>query len=113
MTSSSKRRALSLGYYFFEQIFLGIFINLFDWFQNVADFLLIYNIGVFMSGGDAEGASGIGGILGDAPGELHAFLVLAAYALVLGGLAFYLFHRRDIPGPSSPLLQGRLGWSSN
>ena len=92
---------VGLGYYFFEQIFLGIFINLFDWFQNVADFLLIYNIGVFMSGGDAEGASGaIGGTLGDAPGELHAFLVLAAYALVLGGLAFYLFHRRDIPGAS-------------
>ena len=92
---------VGLGYYFFEQIFLGIFINLFDWFQNVADFLLIYNIGVFMSGGDAEGASGaIGGTLGDALGELHAFLVLAAYALVLGGLAFYLFHRRDIPGAS-------------
>ena len=36
---------VGLGYYFFEQIFLGIFINLFDWFQNVADFLLIYNIG--------------------------------------------------------------------
>ena len=29
---------VGLGYYFFEQIFLGIFINLFDWFQNVADF---------------------------------------------------------------------------
>ena len=43
---------VGLGYYFFEQIFLGIFINLFDWFQNVADFLLVYNIGVFMSGGD-------------------------------------------------------------
>ena len=39
-------------------------------------------------------------LLGDAPGELHAFLVLAAYAPVLGGLAFYLFHRRDIPGAS-------------
>ena len=36
---------VGLGYYFFEHIFLGIFINLFDWFQNVADFLLIYNIG--------------------------------------------------------------------
>ncbi len=77
-----------------EQIFLGIFINLFDWFQNVADFLLVYNIGVFMSGRDAEGFAG------PTQGELHAFLVLAAYVLVLGGLAFYLFHRRDIPGAS-------------
>ena len=89
---------VGLGHYFFEQIFLGIFINLFDWFQNVADFLLVYNIGVFKSGGDAEGFAGP--TLGDAPGELLAFLVLAAYALVLGGLAFYLFHRRDIPGAS-------------
>ena len=89
---------VGLGYYFLEQIFLGIFINLFDWFQNVADFLLVYNIGVFMSGGDAEGFAGP--TQGDAPGELHAFLVLVAYVLVLGGLAFYLFHRRDIPGAS-------------
>ena len=64
----------------------------------MADFLLVYNIGVFMSGGDAGGFAGP--TQGDAPGELHAFLVLAAYVLVLGGLAFYLFHRRDIPGAS-------------
>ena len=58
-----------------------------------------------MGAGDGEGESGGGGIaiganLGDAPEELHAFLVLAAYVLVLGGLAFYLFQRRDIPGAS-------------
>ena len=86
---------VGLGYYFFEQIFLGIFINLFDWFQNVADFLLI-----IISAHERWRCRAIGGTLGDAPGELHAFLVLAAYALVLGGLAFYLFHRRDIPGAS-------------
>ena len=103
--SSATGMGVGLGYYFFEQIFVGIFINLFDWFQRAADFLLVYNIGAFMGAGDGEGESGgggitIGGNLGDAPGELHAFLVLMAYVLVLGGLAFYLFQRRDIPGAS-------------
>ena len=46
--SSAAGMGVGLGYYFFEQIFVGIFINLFDWFQRVADFLLVYNIGVFM-----------------------------------------------------------------
>ena len=104
--SSATGIGVGLGYYFFEQIFVGIFINLFDWFQRIADFLLVYNIGAFMGAGDSEGEGGngggftIGGFLGDAPSELHAFLVIAAYILVLGGLAFYLFQRRDIPGAS-------------
>ena len=103
--SSATGMGVGLGYYFLEQIFVGIFINLFDWFQRAADFLLVYNIGAFMGAGDGEGESGGGGITiggnpGDAPGELHAFLVLMAYVLVLGGMAFYLFQRRDIPGAS-------------
>ena len=105
--SSAAGIGVGLGYYFFEQIVVGIFINLFDWFQRVADFLLVYNIGAFMGAGDSGGEGGngggftiIGGFLGDAPSELHAFLVIAAYILVLGGLAFYLFQRRDIPGAS-------------
>ena len=47
------------------------------------------------SGGGAFGIVG-----GNPPGEFHTFLVIAAYILVLGGLAFYLFQRREIPGAS-------------
>ena len=44
----------------------------------------------------------IGGAIGIAryPGELHAFLVQVAYMLVLVSLAFWLFHRKDVAGPS-------------
>ena len=34
----------------------------------------------------------------DPPGELHAFLVLLAYIVVLGAAAFWLFQRRDVAG---------------
>lgn len=31
-------------------------------------------------------------------GDFHSFLVLVAYILILGGLSFYLFNRRNIRG---------------
>ena len=34
------------------------------------------------------------------PSDEHAFLVQLFFALVLGGLAFWLFRRRDVTGPS-------------
>ena len=34
----------------------------------------------------------------DPPGALHAFLVLLAYTLMLGVIAFWLFQRRDVAG---------------
>ncbi|NNL71160.1 MAG: hypothetical protein HKO70_14505, partial [Acidimicrobiia bacterium] len=34
------------------------------------------------------------------PGDVHAFLIQAAFGVVLGGLAFWLFERRDVAGPS-------------
>ena len=102
--SSAAGIGVGLGYYFLEQTAVGILLSLFDWFQKVADYLLVYNIGAFMNTvAEDEGASGGGafGIVGGTPpGELHTFLVIAAYILVLGGLAFYLFQRRDIPGAS-------------
>ena len=102
--SSAAGIGVGLGYYFLEQTAVGILLSLFDWFQRVADYLLVYNIGAFMNTvAEDEGPSGGGafGIVGgNPPGELHTFLVIAAYILVLGGLAFYLFQRRDIPGAS-------------
>ena len=95
---------MGLGYYFWEQTAVGILLSLFDCFQRVADYLLVYNIGAFMNTvAEDEGPSGGGafGIVeGNPPGEVHTFLVIAADILVLGGLAFYLFQRRYIPGAS-------------
>ena len=102
--SSAAGTGAALGYYFLEQTVVAILLALFDWFQGVADYLLVYNISAFMGGGaEDEGGNGsitFGVVGGDPPGELHTALVIAAYLLVLGGLAFYLFQRRDIPGAS-------------
>ena len=48
----------------------------------------------------SDGAGTFGAVSGEAPSELHAFLVLTAYLAVSGPLAFYLFQLRDIPGAS-------------
>ena len=100
--SSAAGMAVALAYYFAEQIVVAIFINLFAWFQTVADYLLGRNLSAWMTGNQQEAphrvALGTGG--GTFPGELHAFLVLLVYILVLGAIAFRSFQRRDIAGAS-------------
>ena len=92
--------AISLGYYLAETITVAILVNLFDWFDNVTGFLLGTNFTAWMIETDVELASVNAVILGmsDLPGTVHAFLVLLAYIVVLGGAAFWLFQRRDISG---------------
>lgn len=100
LTSSSVAGlAVSLGYYFAELIAVAILVNIFDWFQTVADYVLGRNITAVMLGsqrGEVSGDTFGGPLIGEYPGDLHAFLVVAAYTLVLGGLAFWLFRRRDV-----------------
>ncbi len=95
--SSAAGIGLGLGYYFLEQIVVGIFSGLFDWFSNVSDFLLVNNIDAYAASG---GGVSLEGEISGAPSELHALLVMAAYALVAGALAFYLLLRRDVGGAS-------------
>jgi ABC-type transport system involved in multi-copper enzyme maturation permease subunit len=83
--------AIGLGYYFAEQLIVALFSNLFSWFQNVADFFLVRNIS-----GWTGGSGGLAG--GALPDQTHAVVVLAVYTLVLGGVAFWLFERRDVQG---------------
>lgn len=95
--SSAAGMATGLGYYFAEGILIALLTNLFDWFQNVADYLPVRNIDAF------AGGSGRGGPF--SPNVdlslMHSGLVLAAYALVLGFIAVRLFSRRDVTGPSA------------
>ncbi len=97
-TSSAAGIAISLVYYYAESIIVAIFINLFDWFQTVADYVLGRNAVAWMTSGDGGLVVNfiLGGRFGDYPGALHAFLVLAAYAVVLGGLTVWIFRRRDL-----------------
>jgi len=84
--------AIGLGYYFAEQLIILLFSSLFSWFSQVADFFLVRNITAFTGGG------GNAPIAGGLPDETHALLVMAAYTLALGALAFWLFEKRDVAG---------------
>jgi ABC-type transport system involved in multi-copper enzyme maturation permease subunit len=89
--SSAAGMAIGLGYYFAEQLIVALFSSLFSWFQNVADFFLVRNIS-----GWTGGSGGLAG--GTLPDQAHAAVVLAVYTLALGGIAFWLFERRDVQG---------------
>ncbi|MBI4337430.1 MAG: ABC transporter permease subunit [Chloroflexi bacterium] len=102
--SSAAGMAVALGYFFAEQIAVSILISVFDWFGTVADYVLGRNITAWMLGSQRDGLGGAtvgaGVRIGEYPGELHGLLVLVAYTLVLAGVAFWLFQRKDIPGAS-------------
>jgi ABC-type transport system involved in multi-copper enzyme maturation permease subunit len=102
-SSSAVGMALTLGYYFGEQIAVAILLNVFDWFRTVADYLLGRNVTAWMIADRGEGLQGafVGlGAFGEFPGGLHAFLVLVVYIVVLGAIAFRVFQRRDVAGAS-------------
>ena len=99
---------LSIGLFFFELFSMGRLIKLFDdvaafsWFGTVAEFDLGWNTAAWMfgEGGQAIPGFALAGAIGGAsyPSDLHAFLVLLTYLLILTGLAFWLFRKRDVVG---------------
>ena len=97
-SSSSMGIAMSLAYYFAEFILGRILGDLFAWFDNVSDFLIGFNTAAWMSETGVVTTEGSLFPVSDPPGELHAFLVLLAYIVVLGAAAFWLFQRRDVAG---------------
>ena len=99
-SSSSMGIAMSGAYYFAEFLLVRILGGLFDWFSNVTDYLLGANTTIWMTTTDVVTTAGSASLfdIGDPPGTLHAFLVLLIYVVVLGGVATWLFQRRDIAG---------------
>ena len=98
--SSAAGIGVGVGYYFLEQTMVGIFGAFFDWFQNIAEFLPVYSMEAFVNTGGGISIGGGGGESPDYAGDLHTLLVMAAYTVVAGALAFYLLHRRDVGGAS-------------
>jgi len=102
--------AVSIGYFFFELFSIGRLIKLFDgvaafrWFGSVAEYDLGWNTAAWLFGRGGSPISGfaLAGAIGtaDYPSDLHSFLVQLFFILILGGLAFRLFRRRDVTGPS-------------
>ena len=91
-SSAATAIAVTLTYRVVEWVFIPILAGQFDWFQDIADYLLGPNVSIWLSpefqlGGVVEQAS-----------ILRAFLVLAAYIVIIGGATFALFQRRDIAG---------------
>jgi ABC-type transport system involved in multi-copper enzyme maturation permease subunit len=94
--SAATGMVISLGYYFAELIIVAIFTGPFEWFDTVAEYLLVQNIRAWVGGASfLMGPDGGGG-----PGQAQAFLVLLIYLVVLGGGVFWLFQRRDVAGAS-------------
>ena len=93
-SSSGMGIAISVGYYVIEQIVVGILAN-FDWFEGISTFVLGRAASGWMDSGDFSfGAGGIGAV----PDPLPAAMVMLGYTVILGGLAFILFQRKDVAG---------------
>ncbi len=93
-SSSGMGIAIGVGYYVIEQIVVGILASV-DWFEGVSTFVLGRAASGWMD--VDEFSFGPGGI-GALPDDFPAAMVMLAYTVVLGGLAFLLFQRRDIAG---------------
>lgn len=93
-SSSGMGIAISVGYYVIEQIVVGILAN-FDWFEGVSTFVLGRAASGWMD--VDEFSFGPGGI-GALPDDLPAAMVMLGYIVILGGLAFWLFQRKDVAG---------------
>ena len=100
-SSSGPAVSLGMGYIVVELILVSVLTNLFDWFGTVSDFMLGPNITAWMVHEGARVTVGDSTIIGsstDLPGTLHAFLILAAYIVILFALTLWLFRRKDIAG---------------
>ncbi len=108
-SSSSIGIAVSLAYLFVELTLIGTLSGLVDWFGNITDFLLGPNAAAWMTEAGVSSNAWIvedrvfaetGGLvrIAELPGQLHSFLVLAAYIAVLCGAALWIIRRRDIAG---------------
>ena len=96
-SSSSMGIAFSLAYYFAEFILVRILGGLFDWFENVSNFLLGPSVTAWMIETGVHTTSPQLTLFPskDPPSELHAFLVVTSYMLIAGVAAVWLFQRKD------------------
>jgi ABC-type transport system involved in multi-copper enzyme maturation permease subunit len=89
--STASGMAIALGYYFAELVLVVLFAQ-FSWFDRIANYLL----GRAMSGWNGGGPFNADTI--PVPSDLRSIIVLSVYSIVLGGLAFAFFVRRDVKG---------------
>lgn len=95
--SAAAGTAIALGYYVVELIAAPL-LNVTSWGQTIADFLLGNSVNEWTASAavtvEVNGASSAA----SQPDTLQAFLVILAYTVALGAVAFWVFLRRDIAG---------------
>ena len=101
---------VATGIFFIELFSMGRLTMLFDgvsgfqWFGTLAEYDLGWNTAasMFGSGGEPIRGFALAGAIGvvDYPTDLHAFLVLLGYLIIFSIIAFALFRRRDVAGPT-------------
>ena len=91
-SSAATAIAITLTYYVVERAFVPLLVRFLDWFQNIADYLPATNVSIWLGPEFSLGSTN------EEASVLRAFLVLAAYIVILGGATFALFQRRDIAG---------------
>ncbi len=100
----------AIAYFFVDLFSIGRIIKLFDgvdgmrWFSSLAEYDLGWNTAAWMFGENGEPITGfaLAGAIGvvEYPSEAHAFVVQAVFLAAFTVLAFVLFNRRDVAGPS-------------
>ena len=77
-----------------ENIVVGI-LSSFEWFERVSGFILGRAVEVWLEAADQMSLDAVSA---GQPGALQGFLVSLAYIVILSGLSFWIFQRRDIAG---------------
>ena len=75
-------------------------MGMFDWFSTVTNFLLGPNIIAWMTEPEVQATGSDAALFAhqDLPSQLHAFLVVAGYIVIIATASFWLFQRKDIAG---------------
>ena len=99
-SSSGPAISLGMGYLVVELILVGVLSNLFDWFGTVSDYMLGPNVAAWMVHEGARVTVGDSAFFGfaEVPSQLHGFLVVTAYIVIISALTLRLFHHKDIAG---------------
>ncbi len=99
-SSATVGLAITVGYHIAEQILVPILTVFVDDFDTIAGFTLGINANTLVSQGGAQEFIFLVTTLagGELPGTAQAFLVLLGYSILFGGVALWLFQRRDITG---------------
>jgi ABC-2 type transport system permease protein len=97
--STAAGMAIALAWLAAESILVRLLSALFDWFNDIAEYLPMRNISAFTS--DRSSLQGmLNNVVGNSISPLHAGLVMAGYVVLFAGIAALVFRKRDITGAS-------------